>query len=92
MGLISDFWLWGAIWGAVFFYFHLYRPPRKLHNDNDLNSSLEHIADYLQYDIIDYTLRPDGYDENLKLYIISHPGLSEGLIQALEIDYPEQEK
>ena len=72
-----------AFWGVLFAYLHLYKPPRKPHNDKDMEVSLDNLASYLGYDLVTFGSKNREGDEITKLIILSHPEETKELMELM---------
>lgn len=86
--MTEELLLAGAFWGIIFLYFHIYRPPREIHNENDLDSTMKNLQKYLGYDVTSLGIRNDEVD----LWIISHPDITKGLLNDLQTTPVEEEE
>ena len=78
---METFLIPGLIFSIIFFYFHIHRPPRSIHNEEDLQASLNNISSHLEYDVITCKLKNPNTSEDYSLYIICDPIMSQELEQ-----------
>lgn len=91
MNNLDLFGIFGLFFGIVFYYFHIYRPPRAIHNEEDLQATLDNVANYLEYDLVVYNLKPANYEESVEMYIFSEPGMTEGLLESLNNEINDEQ-